>query len=327
MIRTFATALVVALFAPPAARAQDLAQDLAFPAPATVTDQVTRPAGNLPVATGPWSATTGTPLRSFTGAISQTAYRVAGNHATADLLTALRQGLLAQGFAPLYECEGSLCGGFDFRYDLPVLPEPAMHVDLGDFRYFAAIKQSDGGPDEVVTLIVSRSSNAGFVQVNRVGAPTAVASPTLSTASPPSTLPVPIPVTGVPVSPDGPLGTRLETGGSLALDDLIFPSGAATLAPGTYASLTDLAAYLSANPTRQIAIVGHTDASGGLDANIALSRRRAESVRRALLDQFNIPAAQVQAEGVGYLSPRTTNLTDQGRAANRRVEVMLTNTR
>ena len=326
MIRSLSIVMMIALLAHPAA----YAQDLAFPVPATVTDQITQPAGSLPVATGPWTATTGTPLRSFDGTVIQTAYRLPGTLSTTDLMSALRAALMAdEGFTPLYDCAGPICGGFDFRYDLPVLAEPAMHIDLGDFRYFAAVRQQGANPAEAVMLIISRSANAGFVQVNRVGPAPAAASPTLSTASPPVPvlvpLPAPTPTTPLPAAPTGPMGIRLETGGSLALDDLMFPSGAATLAPGTYASLTDLAAYLAANPTRQIAIVGHTDASGGLDANIALSRRRAESVRRVLIDQFNIPAVQVQAEGVGYLSPRTTNLTAPGRAANRRVEVMLVN--
>jgi outer membrane protein OmpA-like peptidoglycan-associated protein len=75
-----------------------------------------------------------------------------------------------------------------------------------------------------------------------------------------------------------------------------------------------------------VAIVGHTDASGGLEANIALSRKRAQAVRNVLIEAFGVPAAQIQAEGVGYLSPRASNLTEAGRTQNRRVEVMLTST-
>ncbi len=306
-----------------------VAQDLPFPAPASMTDRIETPAGTLAIATGPWTPATGTPLRSLDGAVSQTAFRLAGsNLSTSDILAPLRAALLAQGYVLVYECAGTACGGFDFRYDLPIVPEPAMHVDLGDYHYFSAVK----GADKAVALIVSRSANAGFVQVSRVGIDSGQTAPTLSTTSAPvPAAPTIAPTTPPPVTPPGivaasDIGARLETGGALPLDDLVFPSGAATLAPGDYASLTALAAYLAANPTRRIAIVGHTDASGGLDANIALSRRRAESVRRVLIDSFGIAAAQVQAEGVGYLSPRVTNLTEAGRAANRRVEVMLLNT-
>ena len=303
------------------------AQDVPFPAPASLSGRVETPAGSLRIATGPWTAGAGTPLRTIEGAVSQSAFRLAGSTlSTRDLIAPLRESLLAQGYVTLFECETAACGGFDFRYDLPILPEPAMHVDLGDFRYFAAIKQPRTGDAEAVIVIVSRAANAGFVQINRVGSAGAAPPPTLSTTSLPALTPSAAPVSSQPLAASGDIGTRLETEGSIALDDLIFPSGAAVLAQGQYASLTALAAYLSANPTRQIALVGHTDASGALDANIALSRRRAESVRRVLIDQLGIAETRVQAAGMGYLAPRATNLTDTGRAANRRVEVMLTNT-
>lgn len=303
------------------------AQNLAFPAPAEMTDSKTEPSGTLAISIGPWSAGTGTPKRNLAGSVSQTAYRLAGpGLSTRDLLSPLREGLLTEGFVLLFECETEVCGGFDFRYDLPLLPEPGMHIDLGDFRYLAATRQQGDGEEEAVMVIVSRSANAGFVQVNRVGGQETLAAPILSTTSRVAPLPASPPTVRVPVEPTGDIGVRLETGGAIALDDLNFPSGADTLAPGAYASLSSLAAYLSDNPDRQIAIVGHTDASGALQANVALSRRRAESVRRVLIDTHGARPAQVQAEGVGYLSPRATNLTEQGRAANRRVEVMLTTT-
>jgi outer membrane protein OmpA-like peptidoglycan-associated protein len=314
-----------------------IAQDLPFPAPATVTDQVELPASTLAIATGPWTASAGTPRRSLNGDIRQTAYRLETTTlSTVEILAPLRSALLEQGFTPLYECAAITCGGFDFRYDLPVLPEPAMHVDLGDYLYFAATKQESAGRAVAIMLVVSRSANAGFVQVSRVGGATAAPATVLSTTSAPllPSAPVIAPVTPADRVPGSTgrgaltddIGTRLESGGSLALEDLVFSSGAASLAPGDYASLGAIAAYLAANPARQIAFVGHTDASGGLEANVALSRRRAESVRRALIDQFNVPAAQVTAQGVGYLAPRASNLTPEGRTTNRRVEVMLLNT-
>jgi len=74
-----------------------------------------------------------------------------------------------------------------------------------------------------------------------------------------------------------------------------------------------------------VVLVGHTDASGALAPNIALSRARAQAVRAALV-ALGAKADQIGAEGAGYLAPRATNLTPEGRAQNRRVEVMLTPT-
>jgi outer membrane protein OmpA-like peptidoglycan-associated protein len=71
-----------------------------------------------------------------------------------------------------------------------------------------------------------------------------------------------------------------------------------------------------------VVLVGHTDASGGLAANVALGAKRADAIRARLVAS-GVPTAQVSAEGAGYLAPRASNLTDEGRRLNRRVEVVL----
>jgi OOP family OmpA-OmpF porin len=125
-----------------------------------------------------------------------------------------------------------------------------------------------------------------------------------------------------PESGGGAIGRRLAEGASAVLEDLVFGSGSSELADGSYASLAELADWLAQDPQRRVVLVGHTDASGGLAANDALSQARAESVRNRLITRHGVAAAQVTAEGVGSLAPRDTNATDEGRARNRRVEVM-----
>ena len=68
--------------------------------------------------------------------------------------------------------------------------------------------------------------------------------------------------------------------------------------------------------------MGHTDNVGGFDFNMDLSRRRAESVVDWLTSKHGIPAARLQAAGVGMLSPVAPNDTEEGRAKNRRVELV-----
>jgi OOP family OmpA-OmpF porin len=118
----------------------------------------------------------------------------------------------------------------------------------------------------------------------------------------------------------------LLTGGAVVLEGLDFGTGAADLTDGSYASLAALAEWLKANPDKTVALVGHTDASGGLDGNIVISKRRAASVRTRLMQAYGIPSAQIEAQGVGYLAPIASNLTEEGRQKNRRVEAILTST-
>ncbi len=247
------------------------------------------------------------------GAVSQKSWRVgAGALTTMQILEPLREQLVAAGYETLFECEAQICGGFDFRFNIDVLPEPDMHVNLGDFRYLAARK--DGEVPEYAALIVSRSDNAGFVQLTRIGAPNAT-EVTASTKAP-----------VVPIIETGAIGERLRGHGHATLDDLVFKTGSSELGDETFSSLADLAEFLRANPSLKVTLVGHTDAEGALEVNIALSRKRASAVVTRLVERHSIDRAQISFDGVGYLAPRATNLTPEGRTQNRRVEVILTST-
>lgn len=290
--------------------------DLSDAATATARRSEALTSYRLPV--GPWTPA-GITTQLVEGGLDQRAWRIeAPGLTTLQLLAPLRDQLDAAGYRVIFECETEVCGGFDFRYGTDILPEPDMHVDLGDFRYLAAERPSAKGSD-ALSLLVSRSATAGFVQLTRIGpAP----EPPQVTASSKSQEPAAPPAAAAPAD----LGARLETGGAQPLEDLVFASGSGQLAPGDYPSLAGLAAYLKANPTRSVTIVGHTDASGALSGNVALSRQRAQSVRSRLIE-LGAPAAQIGADGVGYLVPRASNLTEEGRTRNRRVEVMLTSTK
>lgn len=263
---------------------------------------------------------TSVPSRPVEGALDQRAFRLdAPGLTTLALLQPLRDQVLAAGYEIIFECDARACGGFDFRFQTEVLPEPDMHVDLGDFRFLSA--QSG---DDVVSILVSRSAGAGYVQITRVGeapvAVTPVQTPvTLEDEATPHAVDATTPATGI--------DSALNATGAAVLDDLVFASGAATLAEGDYASLAAVAAWLEAHPDGTIALVGHTDASGSLAANTALSERRAEAVAEVLVDQFAVDPARVEAKGVGFLAPIATNQTEAGRQKNRRVEVIVTSTR
>ena len=116
---------------------------------------------------------------------------------------------------------------------------------------------------------------------------------------------------------------RLESDGFATLDGLVFRPGSAELDDDRPASPDELVAYLRNRPDARIVIVGHTDAGGALDANVALSRLRAEAVARILVERFGIASGRVSAEGVGFLAPLFSNLAEDGRRRNRRVEAVL----
>ena len=315
---------------------QGSALTLEFPDPATETAAEAQPLASYRLPTGPFDGTV-VPARLSEGSLDARAWRIGGaKQSTLTLMQAMRAQVKAQGYAVVFECEAAACGGFDFRFGTYVLPEPGMHVDLGDYRFLAAEK---GG--EVASILVSRSTAAAFVQLTQVS-PKASGPTTLIAASAPA---APLRIADAPtaLAPASGQSVTLSTAGSAAgsqigaslvarlvkdgsapLDDLRFAPGATALEAGNYASLAALAAWLRAAPGRQVTLVGHTDAVGALEMNILVSRRRADSVRTVLMDQFEVPRQQVVSEGVGYLSPRASNLTEAGQEANRRVEVVVT---
>lgn len=275
----------------------------------------------LPI--GPWSAGR-LPTIDLKGTIEEIAWRIPGaGNSPLKLAEDLTRALKDQGYAPIFACETDRCGGFDFRYAARVLPEPQMHVDLGNFRYLSLVRGT-GKEADYASLLVSRAGNVGFVQMTRIGGAGKVPLPEIAPDTPEAGG-EPAPATGAEAPADEP--QDLETAGRLVLEDLSFASGAAELGAGPFASLAEVAAYLAAHPERQVAIVGHTDASGNLGANIALSKRRAETVVARLIADYGTSPGQLSAQGIGYLAPRATNLTEEGRRKNRRVEAVLTSTR
>lgn len=100
-----------------------------------------------------------------------------------------------------------------------------------------------------------------------------------------------------------------------------FGSGSANLTAQAQASLRALAGQLRGG-SRRIAVEGHTDSQGADAANLALSRQRAEAVRR-LLEDAGVPGARLSASGKGETAPVADNTSAAGRASNRRVEIIV----
>lgn len=304
---------------------------LSLPPGAEQTARRMTPNDSFSLPLGPW-ANGKLPKLVLSGSIEELSWRVPSSPETFSLFEALTKELSRQGYLPIFSCETDGCGGFDFRYDLKVLPEPSMHVDLGDFRYLAAVK-GRGRDADYIGLLVSRSGETGFVQFSHVGKASEVAgaSDSINPAPAPMSAPTP-PDPSVAPAPSlatttASIAATLEAQGRVVLEDLSFASGSADLSSGNFESLREIAAYLADHPDRQIIVVGHTDASGTLAPNIALSKKRAQSVVDRLLADFGVASAQVSADGVGFLSPRTSNLTEEGRQKNRRVEAVLASTR
>jgi outer membrane protein OmpA-like peptidoglycan-associated protein len=115
--------------------------------------------------------------------------------------------------------------------------------------------------------------------------------------------------------------TIVETG-RVALYGLFFDTGKADIRPESRPALDEIAKLMKGDPALRLLVVGHTDTVGSQQGNQDLSLRRAQAVIDALVKGHGIDAKRLQAAGVGFASPVATNRTEQGRAKNRRVELV-----
>lgn len=309
MIRTAVLCLVLMLLSQVAAAA-----DLSLPAGARQLSNRISLMDSYDLPTGPFAEGT-VPAHLLEGRMDRQTWRMDGSTVTTlQLMAPLRTQVEAAGFTLLFECWNDSCGGFDFRFNTEVAPAPDMYVDVRNYRFLSASK----GDDEAISLLASVNRNGAYLQIIQVSPIDGVA---IRIAPDPS-------IVGAQqvehtVRSASGLIEELEQGGHVVLGDLVFETGAARLGDGPFASLTLLARYLADTPDLQVAVVGHTDSIGSLAANIVLSKQRATAVRNRLIDTFKIDANRIQAEGMGYLAPVASNLSAQGRDANRRVEVIL----
>ncbi len=110
--------------------------------------------------------------------------------------------------------------------------------------------------------------------------------------------------------------------GHAAVYGILFDTGKSDIKPESDQALEEIAKLLKADPGLKLHVVGHTDNEGTVDVNLKLSMARAQAVVQALTGRYGITPARLDAFGCGQYAPIATNTTPDGRARNRRVELV-----
>jgi len=110
--------------------------------------------------------------------------------------------------------------------------------------------------------------------------------------------------------------------GKIALYGILFDTGKSEIKPESEKAISSVATFLKENPEVNVYIVGHTDNVGDYAMNQKLSKSRGESVKNYLVSKYKIAATRLSGDGVGPVCPVTINDTEEGRALNRRVEIV-----
>lgn len=118
------------------------------------------------------------------------------------------------------------------------------------------------------------------------------------------------------------LREQLDESGVIVTHGILFDSGSDRIKAESYKTLTDIGTMLAEDAALRLSIEGHTDADGADDANLKLSQARAASVRAYLVEKHGLDGGRLETKGHGEGKPIDTNDTPEGKANNRRVELV-----
>jgi outer membrane protein OmpA-like peptidoglycan-associated protein len=118
------------------------------------------------------------------------------------------------------------------------------------------------------------------------------------------------------------MASSIADTGSVAIYGINFDTASSVIKPDSEPAIDEIVKLLTNNPTLKVYIVGHTDMVGDAASNVKLSQARAQSVITDLVSKHSIAATRLIAFGNGPYAPVASNKTDEGRAKNRRVELV-----
>lgn len=242
-------------------------------------------------------------VRRLEGRVTRITYRAPDGRTTTEVFRNYKSALEGAGFEILFACADQACGGRNFNHAAsPRHAYMAFGENYRDQRYLAAKLQRSSGDVYVAVYTVAGARGAVHTQLDVVEVAAMQAGKVTVDAE--------------------AMAQGLEADGHIALYSLYFDSGEARLQPESAPALAEIAKLLRSQPDLRLLVVGHTDSVGELAYNEDLSRRRAQAVVRALLEQHGIDKSRLHAAGVGMYAPVASNAGEPGRALNRRVELV-----
>jgi OmpA-OmpF porin, OOP family len=262
---------------------------------------------------------------SIKGRITRIAYAAPPGKSVLEISTNFEQALERAGFQKRYSCYGTpedpACGD-DYGVSNALLParivrgltsNPNVTGDLlGTIRVIqgalfvetARLDRADGPVDVVLFVAKNEDKVAGiYLQICEGKAMTNGQ------------------VTADAKGSEKDMAQGLAQQGHISLYGIHFGTDSAVIIDDSSSTLGEMASLMKSKPELKVYIVGHTDNAGALDHNLALSNQRAQAVVKALQD-MGVAPGRMTAKGLASLAPVATNTTDDGKAKNRRVELV-----
>lgn len=248
-------------------------------------------------------------VRALEGRVTRINYRAPNGRSTLEVFRNYEQALRGAGFELLFQCQDQACGAMSHAILTQSFAYLSMlHHNDKDQQYLAARLARPEGEIHVALYVV-RAYSIGGVNQDRVFTQLDVIEAK------------PIQTGQVRVDANA-MARAIAAQGRVALYGIYFDTGKAEVKPESKPALDEIAKLLKQNPAMKLLVVGHTDNAGDYDYNLDLSRRRAQAVTQVLTAQHGIAVTRLKPVGVGYAAPVAANRAEDGRAKNRRVELV-----
>jgi outer membrane protein OmpA-like peptidoglycan-associated protein len=118
------------------------------------------------------------------------------------------------------------------------------------------------------------------------------------------------------------MSNDINSTGHVSIYGIYFDTGKSEIKSESDVAILEIAKLLNNNGALNLYVVGHTDNVGSFDSNMKLSQDRADAVAKSLIGKYGVAATRLKSHGVASLVPVTSNDTEEGKAKNRRVELV-----
>lgn len=251
--------------------------------------------------------------QSLEGKVTRISYRAPADRSTLEVFRNYEQALKKAGFEPIFTCAQAACGGRNFNLSVG---GGDLYSLFGDYpaeqRYLAAkLVRPEGDVYTSLYTVVNKAGGGpnkdrAMIQLDVIELKPMEQRMVVLDAS--------------------ALQRDIAKQGRVAVYGILFDFDKDAMRPDSKPQLEEIAKLLKGAPNLRVLIVGHTDAKGRMDYNRDLSERRARSIVDALARDYGIERSRLTPMGVGMAAPVASNRDEQGRALNRRVELVDTGT-
>jgi OOP family OmpA-OmpF porin len=243
-----------------------------------------------------------TKAQRLEGKVTRFKYSVPVNRSSLEIQRSYESALQRSGFQVLFRCSGKECFSDKFNYGYTNGSWGTWCTNCEEPMRYVAARLIREGREVYVSLVVVKDHYEGGTWLSVVEAkPMEEGLVRVNAAA---------------------MANEITQNGHATVYGIYFDTGKAIVKPESEATLAEIAKLLSGNRQLKLHLVGHTDNVGTVPSNLVLSKQRADAVLMALVSRHQIGPERLQSAGVGSMAPIATNRSEEGRAKNRRVELV-----